>query len=294
MLAYFKARAIPGVECVTNGTYRRAVEVDGHPGILELSRGGPDHLLLKAHLPHWEGLIHIVQRARRIFSLDAPAEEAIAHLSHDPVIGRLISARPGLRPPGAWDPLETGVRAIIGQQITIAGANTIIGRLVEQFGEPVPGVHRLGVSRTFPSPRSRGNADLSHLGLPSARAAAINAYAQAVDRGDVRLDRSITLQQLTQAITAIPGLGSWTAHYLALRLGERDAFPADDLGLKRSHKRITPSASQPLEQTAANWSPWRATAAIQLWHTHAPAQRHNPGDNNRGRSSRPLAATHAG
>jgi AraC family transcriptional regulator of adaptative response / DNA-3-methyladenine glycosylase II len=276
MLAYLQTRAIPGVESVANDTYRRTVTIDDHPGILELAQGGPDHLLLTAHLPHWEGLIHIVQRARRIFALDLPLEEATAHLSGDPIIGGLISARPGLRSPGAWDPFETGVRAIIGQQITIAGANTIAGRLVEQLGTPLPGVHRLGLSHTFPSPHLLASADLSKLGLPRARAAAIQAFAQSVERGDVRLDRRMTLQQLTTAVTAIPGLGPWTAHYIALRLGERDAFPADDLGLRRAVNRLNPDPTQSIAQLGVKWSPWRATAAIHLWHACAPSPSENP------------------
>jgi AraC family transcriptional regulator of adaptative response / DNA-3-methyladenine glycosylase II len=258
MLAYFRARAIPGVECVADGAYRRTVVIDGDPGVLELRRGGPDHLLLTAHLPYWEGLIHVVHRARQIFALDVPAEDALAHLRFDPVVGELIRARPGLRPPGTWDPFETGVRAIIGQQISVAGANTIIGRLVEQFGKPVPGLEPLGLSRTFPPAHLLAEQDVTAIGVPRARAAAIQAWAQAVAGGEVRLDRSVTLDQLADAITAIRGLGPWTAHYIALRLGERDAFPADDLGLRRALGRLH-------RDRAAAWSPWRATAAIQLW-----------------------------
>lgn len=265
MLAYFQARAIPGVECVADGTYRRTVMVEDDPGILELRLGGPDHLLLTAHLPHWEGLIHIVQRARRIFALDTPAEQASADLSGDPVIGKLLSARRGLRPPGTWDAFETGVRAIIGQQITIAGANTIVGRLVERFGKPIPGVHPLGVSRTFPPPRVLADADLSTLGLTRARVVAIRAFARAVESSEIRFDRSMSLEALTESITAIPGLGPWTAQYLALRLGERDAFPAGDLGLRRSLRGIDPDTDRPLAELAAAWSPWRATAAMYLW-----------------------------
>jgi AraC family transcriptional regulator of adaptative response / DNA-3-methyladenine glycosylase II len=281
MLAYLAARAIPGVENVSDNTYRRTVVVDGHPGVLELSRSEPDHLLLRAHLPHWEGLIHVVQRARRIFSLDAPVDQAIDHLSGDPVIGELVARRPGLRVPGTWGSFETAVRAIIGQQISVAGANTIIGRLVERLGEPVPGLHQIGLSHTFPSAHALAHGDLSNLGLTGARATAVRALADAVERGNVRLDRSVSLGQLVESLTAIRGLGPWTAHYIALRLGERDAFPADDIGLQRSLAEITPASSEPLEQLAKRWSPWRATAAIQLWLAERPTngRRHqqNPG-----------------
>jgi len=269
MLTYLRARAIAGVEQVTDTGYRRTVVVDGDPGVLELTWGGADHLLLRAHLPHWEGLIHIVQRARRIFSLDAPVEAANQHLVSDQIVGRLIRARPGLRVPGAWDPFEVGVRAIIGQQVSVAAANTLIGRFVRQVGQPIAGLASLGLSHSFPSPEVLANADLSGLGLPRARVEAIRNFARCVERGEVRLDRSTGLDQLTAAITAIRGLGPWTAQYIALRLGERDAFPTDDLGLRRALQTLRRDRRPSLADLAANWSPWRATAAVQLWRASA-------------------------
>ncbi len=266
MLAYFRARAIPGVEHAAETSYRRTVVIDGDPGVLELTGGGADHLLLGADLPHWEGLTQVVQRVRRVFSLDAPIDQATNHLLKDPVIGPLLRARPGLRVPGTWDPFETGVRAIIGQQVSVAGANTLIGRLVQRLGKAVPGVHALGLSHTFPPPCVLANEDLSGLGLPRARAEAIRGFARAVESGDIQLDRSVPLARLVDSITSIRGLGPWTAHYIALRIGERDAFPAGDLGLRRALRITGPDVSSRLEALAAAWSPWRATAAIQLWH----------------------------
>jgi AraC family transcriptional regulator of adaptative response / DNA-3-methyladenine glycosylase II len=236
-----------------------------HPGVLELTRGGSDHLLLRAHLPDWRGLIHIVQRARRIFSLDGPVEEANERLEADPTIGRLVRARPGLRVPGTWDPYETGVRAIVGQQITVSGATTIMGRIVARLGQRVPGLDELGVTHTFPAPEVLASADLSGLGLTRARQAAIRAFAAAVARGDVALDSSQPLDRLVEGLVAIPGLGPWTAHYIALRSGERDAFPANDVGLRRGLRAVDPDGTEPLGRLAERWSPWRATAAVQLW-----------------------------
>ena len=278
MLAYFRARAIPGVEHVTDTTYRRTIVVEGDPGVLELTHTDADQLLLRAHLPHWEGLIHVVQRARRIFSLDAPVDEASRHLCTDPLIGPLITARPGLRIPGTWDPFETGVRAIVGQQVSVAGATTIIGRLVQQLGQPVPGLDALGLSHVFPAADALAEVDLGRLGLPRQRATAIQQFAQAVERGDVPLDRSAPLEHLVKTITAIRGLGPWTAHYIALRLGERDAFPADDLGLRRALNTLKPNGTPSLDELASQWSPWRATAATQLWHAQgAPLPTARPG-----------------
>jgi AraC family transcriptional regulator of adaptative response / DNA-3-methyladenine glycosylase II len=261
LLGYFAARAIPGVEHVGGDTYRRTIVVDGDPGVLELRPGGPDHLLLQAHLPHWEGLIHVVERARRIPGLDQDPGAAAAQLGHDPVVGPLVTARPGLRVPGTWDPFETGVRAIIGQQVTVRGATTITGRLVARHGTPVPGLEPLGLTHTFPRADALAGADLDGLGLTTARAAALRTFAAAVAGDDVRLDRSVGADELVASISALPGLGPWTAQYVALRLGERDAFPTSDLGLLRA----TGTTARQLATLAEGWRPWRALAAVHLW-----------------------------
>lgn len=265
MLAYVAARAIPHVEDVRDGVYRRTIVVDDEPGVLEIAVGGADHLVLRAHLPYWDGLIHVVERARRIFGLDASVDEAVRHLSGDAVLGPLVAARPGLRVPGTWDPFELGVRAILGQQVSVSGATTLIGRLVERLGRPVPGLQPLGLTHAFPMPKAVAAGDLSGLGLTGARADAVQAFAAAVAGGDVRLDRSVSLDELVSSLVAVRGVGPWTAHYIALRLGERDAFPAGDLGLRRSLARVAPEVGRPLDEVARSWSPWRATAAVHLW-----------------------------
>jgi AraC family transcriptional regulator of adaptative response / DNA-3-methyladenine glycosylase II len=265
LLAYFGARAIPGVEHVSGDTYRRTIVVAGDPGVLELYPGGDGQLLLLAHLPHWEELVHLVQRARRIAGLDFELGEAARQLGEDPTLGPLLRARPGLRPPGSWDAFETGVRAIVGQQVTLTGANTIVGRLVERFGTPVPGLAPLGLSHTFPSPASLAGADLAGLGLTGTRAEAIRAFARAVADDEIRLDGSVSLDSLVSSLTAVQGLGAWTAHYIALRLGEPDACPTTDLGLQRALSRPLPAAAASLDQLAEHWRPWRALAATHLW-----------------------------
>jgi AraC family transcriptional regulator of adaptative response / DNA-3-methyladenine glycosylase II len=277
MLSYFRTRAIAGVEHVSGDTYRRTVSIDGDPGVFELSSGSPDHLLLRAHLPHWEGLIHLVQRARRIFNLDADLEASTRCLQADSIIGALVTARPGLRPPGTWDPFETGVRAIVGQQVSIAGANTLTARVVEQYGTPVPGLQSLGLTHLFPTPAVLARAELGRLGLTTARAAAVNAFARAVGDSQIELDRSRRLDEFIASVTATPGLGPWTAHYLALRLGEPDAFPAGDLGLRRalSDEPARAVAASSADKLAERWQPYRAFAATHLWMSPsaAPASR---------------------
>jgi AraC family transcriptional regulator of adaptative response / DNA-3-methyladenine glycosylase II len=268
MLRYFSARAIRGVEHVDpemdGGVYRRTIEVDGDPGVIEVWRGGDDHLLLRTHLPHWEGLIHVVERVRRMGNLDADLGPAVAHLATDPQLAPLLAARPGLRTAGAWDPFEIGVRAIVGQQVSVAGASTVTTRLAERFGRPIPGLTPLGLSHLFPGPEVLATADLRSVGLTAARANAVQEFATAVGDGRVRLDRSQSLDALVASITALDGLGPWTAHYIALRLGEPDAFPEGDLGLRRALGDPLPSASR-LRTLADRWRPWRALAATHLW-----------------------------
>jgi AraC family transcriptional regulator of adaptative response / DNA-3-methyladenine glycosylase II len=273
MLGYFAVRAIAGVEDVDGGTYRRTVRIDGDPGVIEVRRGDDAYLLLRLHLPHWEGLIHHVQRARRIFNLDADIEAVTAGLGRDRLAAKLLRTRPGLRQPGTWDPFEIGVRAIVGQQVSVVAAGTVIARLVARCGTAVPGLAPLGLTHLFPTPAELAKADLDDLGLTTARARAVRAFAHAVAEDEIELDRSKPLAQLLDSITAVPGLGAWTAHYVAFRLGEADAFPAADLGIRRALAELGTSVStRDAEQLAERWRPYRAHVAAHLWLSGKSAQ----------------------
>jgi AraC family transcriptional regulator, regulatory protein of adaptative response / DNA-3-methyladenine glycosylase II len=192
-----------------------------------------------------------VSRARRMMSLDLELEEASRHLAGDPIVGPLVAARPGLRVPGAWDAFEIGVRAIVGQQVTVAGANTLMGRLVRRVG--------------LPTPAALSAADLSGLGLTGTRALAIRSFAHAVADGTIQLDRGVALDEFVASVVSIDGLGPWTAQYLALRLGEPDAFPMTDLGLRRAVAALAADPGARLPDLAERWRPWRALAATHLW-----------------------------
>jgi AraC family transcriptional regulator of adaptative response / DNA-3-methyladenine glycosylase II len=193
------------------------------------------------------------------------------------VIGPLLAARPGLRVPGTWDPYEIGVRAIIGQQVTVAGASTLAGRLVERHGERVPDPAAPGLTHTFPSPSTLAEADLDGIGLTRARAGAVSAFAAAVAADRVRLDATVPLEELVGAIAGVHGVGPWTAQYVALRMGQPDALPASDLGLRRALAEpgagpVLPSAAEVTVRAGA-WRPWRALAAVHLWTSgHAAAR----------------------
>ena len=267
MLSFLAVRAIPGVEAVSEGIYRRTVTIDGDPGVIEISRLETGILLLRAHLPHWEGLIDVVQRARRIFNLDGDAAAANDLLSADPRLGPLVASRPGMRPPGTWDGFEVGVRAIVGQQVSVRGASTIIGRIVARYGTEVDGLLPLGLSRLFPGPQTLAGAEMADIGMPASRVAAIRSFAAAVAEHRLHLERRAPLEELVDEITEVPGLGPWTAHYLALRLGEADAFPASDLGLRRAlgSREGEPASASEVERAATAWRPFRAWAAIHLW-----------------------------
>jgi AraC family transcriptional regulator, regulatory protein of adaptative response / DNA-3-methyladenine glycosylase II len=266
MLGVLRARAIPGVEQVSAVSYRRTVLIDDHPGVIELAPEGPENLVLRAHLPHWAGLIHVVRRARRIFSLDADAERADHDLGRDPVIGRLVGARPGMRPPGAWDPFEAGVGVIVAEHAGPADTAMIMRRITERHGREVPGLRPLGLTHVFPAPRDLGAADLAGLGLPAAGVTAIRGLAQAVADRTVDLDQASGLPALVESLTAIPGVTAATAQGLAMRLGEADAFPPESPALVQALSVVAghPVPVAEAERIADRWRPWRAHAATHV------------------------------
>jgi AraC family transcriptional regulator of adaptative response / DNA-3-methyladenine glycosylase II len=259
--AFLAQRAVPGVESVEDGVYRRTISLDGGAGLLEIQRGGPDHLLLRAHLPYWEGLIHVVERAARMVGVDGDIDPAVAHLAGDPAIGALVAARPGLRVPGAWGVFEAAVHSVVAQGRDLALARTCMGALVRFFGQPVPGLAH-GLTHLFPSVDMLAEEDLAAAGLPPATAAVIRALAIRVASGDVVLESGAGLDDLVASLTAIPGIGPDAAQQIALRLGHRDAFPESDPGIRAALRDL--GALGCAAQIASSWRPWRAVAAIYL------------------------------
>ncbi|HLF99293.1 MAG TPA: AlkA N-terminal domain-containing protein [Acidimicrobiia bacterium] len=268
-------RAIPGVEAVDGTAYYRTIRIEGFPGVLEVRPGGADHLVLRAHLPRWEGLIHVVDRVRRMFDLDADTGAIGADLARDPALRSRVRARPGMRVPGAWDPFELAVRAILGQQVSVRAATTFSGRLVEAFGTPVEGLHPLGLTHVFPEPAAVADAGAHRIaravGLTEARGASLVALAQRMLDGSLVLDGSRGLDACLTSLSDVPGVGPWTANYIAMRAcGEPDAFPASDLGLRKALGNGEPLTTTEVTDRAEAWRPWRAYAAMHLW---APPQR---------------------
>jgi len=271
-LARFLAgRAISGVESVTAECYRRTIEQHGTAGWIEVSPlAGEPALLLRVHAPPSADLLCLVERVRRIFDLDADPLAIHDALAPSTLLRPHIESRPGLRVPGAWDAFELGVRAILGQQVSVRGASTLAARLVRAFGKPIEGAPA-ELSHLFPAPALLADADVASVGLPRARAAAIRGFAGAIARGELVLDGARGLDDTVAQLAALPGLGSWTAQYVAMRaLGEPDAFPAGDLALRKALSSDgEPITAARAEQLAAGFRPWRSYAAMALWQSLA-------------------------
>lgn len=261
VLEFLVPRAIPGVEAVEDSVYRRSVSVDGARGFVEVRAASGPFLLATIAVDRLPALAAVVARLRHVFDLDADPAAIAAHLARDPLLAPRVAGRPGLRVPGAWDAFELAVRAILGQQVSVAAATTLAGRLVAAHGTPLGVPAPAGVRSLFPSPAALADADLGPIGLPRARAAAIRALAAALVRDPALLDAAGDLDATVRRLATLPGIGPWTAEYIAMRaLREPDAFPATDLGLLRAL-----GATGSLASRAERWRPWRAYAAMHLW-----------------------------
>jgi len=268
VLAFLTRRAIPGVESVDDGVYRRTISLEGTQGIVEIRATAEAFLLATITVDRLPALAAIASRLRHIFDLEADPEPIAAHLGRDPALASRLALRPGLRVPGAWDAFELPVRAMLGQQVSVAAASTLVGRLAATFGEQLSGSTSDGDLRVlFPEPKALAHADLSSIGIPGARAAAISSLAAAVTRDPALLRATNSVEQTLPKLLRLPGIGDWTAAYIAMRaLREPDAFPLNDLGLLRAMRRHLAKPSPTLlQRRAERWRPWRAYAAMLLW-----------------------------
>lgn len=238
LLTFLAARAIPSVEHVADGVYRRTIQLNGLAGRIE-ARHVPDAVDVHIQFPDVRLLFLVVERVRRMFDLAADPSPIFEHLSADPFLSRHLVRRPGLRVPGAWDSLELSVRAVLGQQISVKGASTLAGRIARRFGTSFDN------DLLFPTREALATAPVEECGVTPARAETIRKLAGA------------------QTSLDIPGIGPWTTEYIAMRAsGDPDAFPAGDLILQRA---ADCKSSRELEQRAEAWRPWRAYAAMHLW-----------------------------
>jgi len=275
LLGYLGVRAVAGVEEVKGKVYRRIVALEGNPTLLtiDLSTTETDSTIRASCTPRRkyarESLGALVTR---VVDGDAPVDRINATLGADPLLAPLVKRTPGMRIPGAVDPFELAVRAILGQQVSVGAASTFAAKITAAWGAPL--ARPLGtLCRAFPGPAKLAHAPMEKVGVTKGRASAIRHLARATVAGDLQLHpggEDVT-HALETALVKIPGIGPWTAGYVALRgLGDRDAIPTSDLGLRQALGNENPWSARQVAERAERWRPWRGYAAAHLWSTYLP------------------------
>jgi AraC family transcriptional regulator of adaptative response / DNA-3-methyladenine glycosylase II len=295
LLSFLRGRAIPGVEAVSRDEYQRTFRVGtggsggDTAGIVRVTLDERRNALRAAVSPALVGqLMHVVARLRVLFDLDARPDVIVARLGDDPLIGAAVRAAPGLRLPGAFDPFEATVRAVLGQQVSVRAATTLAGRLVARFGTPLDQAGGAGrdadddgagdgdapaiagersLTHLFPRAgevAARSIDELASIGLPGARAATLREVAALFTRPELARDwEAGDREEVARRLKAIRGIGDWTAEYVAMRgLHDPDAFPSGDLGVRRALADVSPREA---EARAETWRPWRSYAVMHLW-----------------------------
>lgn len=268
ILAFFRERAVEGVEWADDRSYHRTIRTDHLQGCLHIRHApAANALVLQVDLSDIRGLMPVVERVRRMFDLDAD-RQSIAHtLARDDHLAPLIERLPGLPLPGNWDPFETTVRAIAGQQVSVKAARTLLGRIVSRCGPEAEGCDADGLYRFFPTAEELAAAQLSGAGITGKRAATLKTVARGVAEGEIQLTIGSERSDFIRRMVQLPGIGPWTAQYIAMRAySDPDAFPASDLGIVQA---LSCNGKRPTDQQivarAEAWRPWRAYAATYLW-----------------------------
>jgi AraC family transcriptional regulator, regulatory protein of adaptative response / DNA-3-methyladenine glycosylase II len=260
--AFLAARCVPGVEAVDGDTYRRTIVVGSMPGLLEISPGGTGYLMLRAHLPYWEGLIHVVGRVGRLLGIDIDHTAGAAVLAADPVLGAIVREHPGLAIPGAWGPFELGVWAILSRERDPGSVAQLLESLVTSLGTPVPGLPG-DLTHVFPDAGTVTSASLAAIGFPVADATAAGSLAVALAKAGSAVGPGTSLH----ALAALPGVEQNVRDYIAFRLGLREAFPAGDASLAAALADLglnLPGTAAGPVPWAERWRPWQALAAVHL------------------------------
>ena len=286
MLGHLRDRAIEGIERVDGSRYLRTAAHHGELGVVEIAHDPKRRCLVATiRFPSVRALPAVVMRVRRAFDLSADVAAIGAHLARDPWLAPLVSARPGLRTPGAWDGFELAVRSVLGQQISVGAARALSSRLARICGRVLRVGSEDGLTLVFPGPAEVAGADLSSLPMPRSRRETLAALARAALADPLLFQPRDTLDETLAKLRAIRGIGEWTAHYIALRAArEPDAFPASDVGLLRAAafgcggllrgrrtSRLRPSPDE-LRERAERWRPWRGYAAQHLWTAEAASR----------------------
>jgi len=264
LIGFLGARAVPGVEHFDGATYRRAMALERGSATLELT-AQRDDVRYALELEHPADREEAVARSRRLLDLDADLGAVETRLRADPVLGPLVERRPGLLVPSTVDGFELAVRAIVGQQVSVAGARTVLGRLATRYGEPLEAHH--GLTRRFPSPAALATADPGDFPFPRVRGEALRAVARMVMEGRLDLDAGADPADTRAMLLEIRGIGPWTASYIGMRaLGDRDAWLPGDVGLRNALERLGhPGDGSGALRQAEAWRPWRSYAVMHLW-----------------------------
>jgi AraC family transcriptional regulator, regulatory protein of adaptative response / DNA-3-methyladenine glycosylase II len=266
LLKFLADRAIPGVESVEDNRYWRATQIGKSRGWINVERAdGANALRVEVSLSLARYLPSLLARVKNLFDLDAHPQLIEARLVEDERLRKIVSRRPGLRLPGAFDGFEMAMRAVLGQQISVAAARTIAGRITEAFAEPVetpnPNLNRASVSAASLS--QARVADLTLFGLTGKRAECLIALARVIAEGEVKLEPGVDVEATIERLKELPGIGDWTAQYIAMRaLRWPDAFLHSDLGVR---KALGETSSKRILEIAESWRPWRAYALMHLW-----------------------------
>jgi AraC family transcriptional regulator, regulatory protein of adaptative response / DNA-3-methyladenine glycosylase II len=265
VFAHLAASAVPGCEEVRDGTYRRALRLPWGNGIVSLTPE-PDHVRCRLVLDDFRDLSTAIARCRRLLDLDADPEAVVDALAADPALAAVVAKAPGQRIPRTVDERELALRAVIGQQVSMKAARTHTARIVASYGTPISDTAGL-LTHTFPSVDQLADIDPTHLGFPKARRRTVIALIRALADGTVVLDAGCDRERARQQLSALPGIGPWTAEIVAMRaLGDPDAFPAADGGVRLAARHLgLPSDAKALTDHSARWRPWRSYATQHLW-----------------------------
>ena len=273
LLGFLEMRALPGIETVrfnsdeskAEATYARSLFLPNGPAVVELLLSD-DGVLATFHLSDLADLQAGIARCRRLLDLDADPQVIDHALAADPSLVPLVKATPGRRSPGAVDPHELCVRAVLGQQVSVAAARTLAARLVDRLGAPSPFAVD-GITRLFPLDSVMAEQDPTTIGIPMARARALVGFSNALATGKISLDAGVDRVEAVKAMEALPGIGPWTASYVCMRsLSDPDVFLATDLAVRQGAQRVNlPSEQKPLVGHAQAWRPWRSYATHHLW-----------------------------
>lgn len=259
VMSFIGERAVPGIESWDGRVYRRSLDLPGGVGVTELTAAA-DHVAARIELSEWSDLGVAVQRIRRLLDLDSDPAAVDAVLAADPRLAALVDAVPGRRAPASVDPYETAIRAVVGQQVSVAGARTVAGRIVDAIGQLLPEASG-EITHVFPRPSELAAAPDRAFSMPGTRRDTIRRVAAAVAAGEIELDVGCDPSVVHRQLLALKGIGPWTADYVVMRgLGHPDTFLTNDLGVRHGLERLGLGA-----EDAVRWAPWRSYAVHHLW-----------------------------